>query len=148
MEEILAEEFLLIYKKLLILRTTRYQILNHYGICGVSNEWFKSYLSNRSQFVSINGYDSGLATIKRDFPQRFVGRLLPFSIHINDLNQVIKFLKVDHFANDTNLLCLRNFTKKLKKLFNAHLKHLVHWQKANKISVNVKITEMVIFKSM
>ena len=68
MEEILAVESLLIYKKLLILRTTRYQILNHYGVCGVSNEWFKSYLSNRNQFVSKNGYESGLATIKRGFP--------------------------------------------------------------------------------
>ena len=29
--------------------------LNHYGICGVSNDWFKSYLSNHSQYVSING---------------------------------------------------------------------------------------------
>ena len=28
--------------------------LNHYGICGVSNDWFKFYLSNRSQYVSIN----------------------------------------------------------------------------------------------
>ena len=28
--------------------------LNHYGIRGVSNDWFKSYLSNRSQYVSIN----------------------------------------------------------------------------------------------
>ena len=37
--------------------------LNHYGIRGVSNDWFKSYLSNRSQHVSINGYDSGLAAI-------------------------------------------------------------------------------------
>ena len=26
--------------------------LNHYGICEVSNDWFKSYLSNRSQYVS------------------------------------------------------------------------------------------------
>ena len=32
--------------------------LNHYGIRGVSNDWFKSYLSNRSQYVSINGYES------------------------------------------------------------------------------------------
>ena len=30
--------------------------LNHYGIRGVSNDWFKSYLSNRSHYVSINGY--------------------------------------------------------------------------------------------
>ena len=37
--------------------------LNHYGICGVSNDWFKSYLSNLSQYASINGYESGLAAM-------------------------------------------------------------------------------------
>ena len=43
--------------------------LNHYGICGVSNDWFKSYLSNHSQYVSINGYGSGLAAINCGVPQ-------------------------------------------------------------------------------
>ena len=37
--------------------------------------------------------------------------------------------------------------KKLNKLVNADLKHLVHWLNANKISVNVKKSKMVIFKS-
>ena len=37
--------------------------LNHCRICGVSNDWFKSYLSNLNQYVSINGFDSGLTTI-------------------------------------------------------------------------------------
>ena len=49
--------------------TVNHQILlpklNHYEICGVSNDWFKSYLSNRSQYISINGYESGLAAIGR-----------------------------------------------------------------------------------
>ena len=43
--------------------------LNHYGIFGVSNDWFKSYLSNRNQYVSINGFDSGLTTINCGIPQ-------------------------------------------------------------------------------
>ena len=42
--------------------------LNHYGIRGVSNDWFKSYLSNRSQYVSINGYESFLAVINCGVP--------------------------------------------------------------------------------
>ena len=43
--------------------------LNHYGICGVSNDWFKSYLSNRNQYVSTNGFDSGLTSINCSIPQ-------------------------------------------------------------------------------
>ena len=45
--------------------------LNHYGIRGVSNDWFKSYLSNRSQYVCINGYDSVLAAINCGDPCYF-----------------------------------------------------------------------------
>ena len=37
--------------------------LNHYGIRGVSNDRLKIYLSNRDQYVPINGYDSGLAAV-------------------------------------------------------------------------------------
>ena len=72
---------------------------------------------------------------------------LLFLLYIYDLNQAIKFCKVHHFADDTNLLCLSNSIKKLNKLVNADLKHLANWLNANKISLNVKKTEMVIFKS-
>ena len=65
----------------------------------------------------------------------------------NDLNRTLRFCKVHHFADDTNLLCLSNSIKKLSKLINAELKHLVNWLNANKISLNVKKTEMAIFKS-
>ena len=121
--------------------------LNHYGIRGVSNDWFKSYLSNRSQYVSINGYESGLAAINCGVPQGSVLGPLLFLLYINDLNQAIKFCKVHHFADDTNLLCLSNSIKKLSKLVNADLKHLLNWLNGNKISLNVKKTEMITFKS-
>ena len=32
--------------------------LSHYGIRDIANCWFSSYLSNRKQFVTINGFDS------------------------------------------------------------------------------------------
>ena len=112
--------------------------LNHYGIRGVSNDWFKSYLSNRNQYVPINGFDSGLTSISCGVPQGSVLGPLLFLLYINDLNQAIKFCKVHHFADDTNLLCLSNSIKKLNKLVNTDLKHLVNWLNANKISLNVK----------
>ena len=47
----------------------------------------------------------------------------------------------------TLIYCLSNSIKKLNKLANANLKQLVNWLNTNKISLNVKNTEMVIFKS-
>ena len=58
----------------------------------------------------------------------------------------MKFCKVYHFADDTNLFCQSNSVKKLKPLVNADLKHLVNWFNANKISLNVKKTEIIVFK--
>ena len=53
--------------------------LNHYGICGVSNDWFRSYLSDRQQYVSVNGYDSGLTKLNYGVPHRSVLGSLLFS---------------------------------------------------------------------
>ena len=72
--------------------------LKHYGIYGASNDRFKSYLSNRNQYVSINGYESGLAAINCGVSQGSVLGLLLLLLYINDLNQAIKFCKVHHFA--------------------------------------------------
>ena len=30
--------------------------LDYYGVRGIANEWFASYLNNRKQFVSIGGH--------------------------------------------------------------------------------------------
>ena len=86
--------------------------LNHCGIRGVSNDWFKSYLSNRNHCLSINGYESGLVLINCGLPQGSGLSPLLFLLYVNDLNQAIKFCKVHHFADDTNLLCLSNSIKK------------------------------------
>ena len=112
--------------------------LNHYETRGVSNDWFKSFLSNRNHYVSINGYESDIAAINCGVPQGSVVGPLLFLLYLNDLNQAIKFCKVNHFPDDTNLFCLGNSIKKLNKLVNADLKHLVSWLNANKVLLSVK----------
>ena len=112
--------------------------LNHYGIHEVSNDWFKSYMSNRVHYVSTDGIDSGFAAINCGVPQGSALGSLVFLSYINNLNQTIKICKAHHFADDTNLLCISNYIKKLNKLVNADLKHLFNWLKSNKTSLNVK----------
>ena len=65
--------------------------LEHYGICGVANEWFISYLFDRKQFVSINGHVSNKTSTKYSVPQDSVLGLLLFLIYINDLNHATRF---------------------------------------------------------
>ena len=43
--------------------------LNHYGISGISNTWFKSYLTDRQQFVSIGGENSDFTITEHGVPQ-------------------------------------------------------------------------------
>ena len=54
--------------------------LDHYGIRGVANNWFTPYLSNRKQFVSINGVNSDLQSMKFGVPQ---GLCLRTSVILN-----------------------------------------------------------------
>ena len=51
--------------------------LNHYGIRRVSNDWLKSYLSDCNQYVSRNGYKSGLSALNWGLSQGSVLGSLP-----------------------------------------------------------------------
>ena len=42
---------------------------DYYGVRGIANEWFASYLTNRKQFVSIGGHISSIQVIQTSLPQ-------------------------------------------------------------------------------
>jgi len=120
--------------------------LEHYGIRSVANNWFDSYLSGRKQFVNLGGINSNNLPITCGVPQGSILGPLLFIIYINDMHSAIKFSKVHHFADDTNLLFSHKNPKILRKRVNADLELLFDWLCANRLSLNVGKTEFVIFR--
>ena len=80
-------------------------------------------------------------------PQGCVLGHLLFLIYINYLDVAIKYSEVHHSAYDTNLLNFNSCVKSINKQVNYDLKSLSNWLKANKISLNVGKTELVLFTS-
>ena len=119
--------------------------LTHYGIRGVANQWFKTYITERYQLVSINGFKSTPKLIRFGVPQGSVLGPLLFLIYINDLHNSITHSTVHHFADDTNLLYSSKSLKKIGSKINYDLKGLTDWLNANRISLNVGKTEYIVF---
>ena len=77
--------------------------LNHYGVRDKINEWFSSYLTDRTQITQVGSEVSDNANTLCGVPQGSVLGPLLFLLYINDINNFSKnsfFL----FADGTNLL--------------------------------------------
>ena len=104
--------------------------LHHYGVCGVVYNLLKSYLTERKQFVYINGSCSTTKTIQFGVPQGSnLGPLL-FSIYINDIFNIFEFSPV-LYADDTCLCIKASKEKDLETLMNREIEIANRWMLAN-----------------
>ena len=121
--------------------------LFYYGIRGIANRLFKSYSSNRTQYISINGFSSNHKLMKYGVPQGLVLGPLPFLIFINDLNYTIINSTTFHFADDIYLFNVKQSIKEINKSVNKDLESFLHWFNAKKLSLNVTKIKVDIFKA-
>ena len=119
--------------------------LDHYGIRGTSLMWFDSYLSNRSQFVDLNGFKSPKLPLSTGVPQGSILGPLLFLIYINDLPSAVN-LKCVIFADDTNLLIQGPNLDALSAALNKELEGISDYFKTNQLKLNAKKTKTVIFR--
>ena len=109
-------------------------------------QWFKSYLSCRKQFVQYNGYNSSSLDITCGVPQVSILGSLLFLVYINDLCNVSKVLELILFADDTNIFYSHTDVSYLMEVVNLELKKTTCWFYTNKLSINVKKSNFIIFR--
>ena len=98
--------------------------LEHYGIRENTLDRFQSYLSDRKQFVDIDGKPSELLGTTCGVPQGSVLGPLLFLIYINDIPNISTILNFYLFADDTNIYYESSSLDKLESTINRELNKL------------------------
>ena len=119
--------------------------LSHYGIRGTALNWFKSYLDNREQFVSVNGTDSTKTRIKYGVPQGSILGPLLFVIYINDIPEIAKFAKFILYADDANIILTGQNMNEIHEQLSELTTVLLKWVNCNGLKLNLKKTNYMIF---
>ena len=109
--------------------------LEIYGIRGNALHWISSYLSDRSQCVSIDGVLSNSEKIIYGVSQGSVLGPLLFILHIYDIVIVSTILELIIFADDTNVFAAHKNADQRISIINTELIKVVNWLKINKLNV-------------
>ena len=121
--------------------------LQHYGVRRMPFNWFQSYLTNRKQYVEVNGASFDVLDVMCWVPQGSVLGPLLFLIFINDLPAVCKKLKLYLFADDTNIYFESDSLDLMEKTMNEELKKVDKWLTTNWLALNVDKSHFALFHS-
>jgi hypothetical protein len=129
-----------------------FDCVNHSILCkkldsmGIDSTWFNSYLSQRSQIVSINGTKSDVCSIKCGVPQGSLLGPLLYLIYCNDMEMSVK-CRLILYADDS-IIMVSDYDPKLIELKLAiELESINKWLIENKLSVHPGKCETILFAS-
>ena len=118
--------------------------LQCYGVRGSACSWFASYLQNRKQYVVFNKTESECKEISCGVPQGSILGPLLFILYINDIEHVSEIIKPILFA-DTSVFHSHTCFNTLIQEVNIQLHKFSTWFNTNKLSLNTKKTNFIIF---
>ncbi|PJE77413.1 hypothetical protein CI610_03664 [invertebrate metagenome] len=121
------------------------QKLKNYGIDGNLLVWIQSYLTDRLQRVSTEGYFSQFKVINAGVPQGSVLGPLLFLLYINDITENVN-TNIKLFADDTSLyIIIDENPAQAAQALTSDLTNISEWANIWDIKFNPNKTKSVIF---
>ena len=124
-------------------------LLQKLKLCGVTGRlfsWIKQFITNRQQFVTIDGFHSVLALVISGVPQGSVLGPILFLIYIDDLKNCLRSSSASSFADDTRLSqqisCCEDTT-----LLQNDLNNVVNWAEQNNMALHESKFELLTYRT-
>lgn len=116
------------------------------GFCQNSVKWFNSYLTDRKQFVAVNGCHSEYGNISCGVPQGSILGPLLFVLYVNDMISAVD-CELCMYADDAALIVSGKSVDVIEKRLSKELNGLSYWLEQNKLSLHLGKTESILFGS-
>lgn len=115
------------------------------GINGPALNLLRDYLHNRPCSVKVNDTTSQQKFMKTGVPQGSILSSTLFLIFINDIFELNLHGKIQLYADDVSIIYKSDNTSSLNKVMNDDLLSIYEWFTANKLVMNVKKTNYMLF---
>ena len=114
--------------------------LNALGLDRSAVAWFESYLSDRQQFVNVQGTKSAYGEVTCGVPQGSILGPLLFTIYVNDMSSAVT-CDLLLYADDSALVVSGKDPGQIEHTLSRELESISLWLAQNKLSLHLGKTE-------
>ena len=123
------------------------RLSHRFGICGLALFWFKSYLSNRFQFVEIRGEKSSHQPLTCGVPHGSVIGPILYLLYTSPLGDIVRRYNMGyHFYTDDTQLYL-SFDSLSGEGQASAVYSIEAWMRLNKLKLNSDKSELLVISS-
>ena len=121
-----------------------------FGIQGPVLCWFKEYITNRTQMITLKNTSSTPIRLNFGVPQGSVLGPVLFTLYTAELSSLISSFDLDHhlYADDTQLYQAITISSKQRVLDTVEscTSKIKQWMTENKLKLNEEKTELIVFR--